>query len=54
VLDCFNGNGTTGRAALLAGRKYIGIDRSAKYAKQSEQWIHAAIQAASEVQSVKD
>jgi adenine-specific DNA-methyltransferase len=52
VLDPFNGNGTTGRAALLAGRKYIGIDRSAKYAKQSEQWIHAAL-ASKEVKNAK-
>ncbi len=45
ILDPFNGNGTTGRAAVLAGRRYIGIDRSAKYAKQSEQWIQAALAA---------
>lgn len=39
VLDCFNGNGTTGVAALLEGRKYIGIEKSKLYAGQSEQWI---------------
>jgi DNA modification methylase len=43
VVDCFNGNGTTGLAALACGRKYIGIDRSAKYLKQSEIWIKARL-----------
>jgi DNA modification methylase len=43
VVDCFNGNGTTGLAAILAGRKYIGIDRSAKYLEQSERWIKSQI-----------
>lgn len=43
VLDPFNGNGTTGIAALRNGRKYIGIDRSALYLKQSKQWIAAAL-----------
>jgi DNA modification methylase len=39
VLDPFNGNGTTGIAALLNGRKYIGIDQSKKYLEQSRKWI---------------
>jgi DNA modification methylase len=43
VVDCFNGNGTTGLAALLTGRKYLGIERSEKYAAQSERWIKAQL-----------
>lgn len=43
VLDPFNGNGTTGIAALKWGRKYIGIDRSAKYLNQSRHWIKAQL-----------
>jgi DNA modification methylase len=43
VLDCFHGNGTTGLAAMQAGRKYIGIERSAKYARQSEQWMKSQL-----------
>ncbi|HZL37281.1 MAG TPA: site-specific DNA-methyltransferase, partial [Tepidisphaeraceae bacterium] len=39
ILDPFNGNGTTGIAALRAGRKYIGIDRSKLYLEQSRKWI---------------
>lgn len=31
VLDPFNGSGTTGLAAQRAGRRYVGIDLSAKY-----------------------
>ena len=43
VIDPFNGNGTTGLAALQHGRRYIGIERSAKYARQSQQWIRACL-----------
>lgn len=32
VLDCFMGSGTTGIAARLEGRHYIGIEKEAKYA----------------------
>lgn len=39
VLDPFSGNGTTGIAAAIHGRSYIGIERSKLYAGQSEQWI---------------
>lgn len=44
VLDPFNGNGTTGIAALANGRKYIGIDQSKKYLDQSRRWISAQLQ----------
>ncbi len=39
ILDGFNGNGITAIAALRNGRKYIGIERSPKYARWSRQWI---------------
>ena len=45
VLDPFNGNGTTAIAAIVHGRKYVGIERSAKYLKQSEQWIASRVAA---------
>lgn len=31
ILDCFNGSGSTGIAASLLGREYIGIDNNAEY-----------------------
>jgi site-specific DNA-methyltransferase (adenine-specific) len=31
VLDPFNGSGTTGVAALRAGRRYIGVDTDIEY-----------------------
>lgn len=34
VLDCFCGSGTTGKMALLAGRRFIGIDVSEEYIEQ--------------------
>jgi DNA modification methylase len=43
VVDPFNGNGQTAIAALLNGRRYVGIDRSKKYLAQSEQWIKAQL-----------
>jgi site-specific DNA-methyltransferase (cytosine-N4-specific) len=37
VLDMFNGSGTTGKAALELGRKYVGIDCNEDYLKLSLQ-----------------
>lgn len=36
VLDCFNGSGTSGVAAFLEGRRYVGIDTSAEYCELTE------------------
>lgn len=36
VLDCFNGVGSTGAAALELGRKYIGIEIDGEYLKATE------------------
>lgn len=36
VLDCFNGVGNTGVAAVSIGRKYIGIEISEKYLETTE------------------
>ena|SRR3990167_9651515 len=36
VLDPFCGSGTTGRAAVDAGRKFIGVDCSSKYCELTE------------------
>jgi len=36
VLDPFNGTGTTGAVAKRLGRRYIGIERDAAYAKAAE------------------
>jgi site-specific DNA-methyltransferase (adenine-specific) len=39
VLDCFMGSGTTGVAALRAGRQFIGIEMDAAYFAIAEQRI---------------
>ena len=36
VLDCFNGVGSTGEAALRLNRRYIGIEINKKYADVTE------------------
>ena len=36
VLDPFSGSGTTGRAAVDSGRKFIGVDCSLKYCEFTE------------------
>jgi modification methylase len=43
VLDPFSGTGTTGAAARRLGRRFIGVERDAGYAKAAEQRI-AAVQ----------
>lgn len=40
VLDPFSGSGTTGVAAKLLGRKYIGIEKEAEYLKTSLERIN--------------
>lgn len=37
VLDCFNGAGSTGVAALLSGMKYLGIEREKRYIDTTRQ-----------------
>jgi site-specific DNA-methyltransferase (adenine-specific) len=39
VLDCFMGSGTTGVAARLEGRTYIGIEKDPEYARLARQRI---------------
>src|SRR6478672_9253553 len=39
VLDPFNGTGTTGAVATHLGRRFIGIEREAKYARAAEKRI---------------
>lgn len=41
VLDPFNGSGSTGKAAILEGYQYIGIELDAEYIKISEARINA-------------
>ena len=42
VLDPFAGSGTTGVAAVLSGRRFIGIEREAAYAEISRSRLEAA------------
>jgi DNA modification methylase len=42
VFDPMCGNGTTGRAALKLGRRFLGIERSPLYAEQARRWIAAS------------
>ncbi len=41
VLDPFSGTGTTGAVARRLGRRYVGIEREAKYARAAEKRIAA-------------
>ena len=49
VLDVFNGSGTTGEVALRHGRRYVGVDLSARYlaatAKRLGLWLTACSRA---------
>lgn len=42
VLDPFNGSGSTGKAALAEGMRYIGIEKEAGYAEIARRRIAAA------------
>lgn len=42
ILDPFNGSGSTGKAAVLEGFRYIGIEREPEYLKIAEARISAA------------
>mgnify|MGYP005844329119 FL=1 len=42
VIDPFNGSGTTGEAAIRHGRRYLGIERSEKYAELSRLRLQGA------------
>jgi len=43
VLDPFTGSGSTGKAAMLEGMRFIGVERDPEYAKIAEARIRAAI-----------
>jgi DNA modification methylase len=40
VLDPFSGSGTVGEAALLHGRRYLGIERMPEYHNEAEAWLN--------------
>ncbi len=39
VLDCFVGSGTTAKAAMAEGRRYVGIDSDTRYAKMARELL---------------
>jgi DNA modification methylase len=41
VLDPFAGSGTTGVACLRLGRRFIGFEKDAKYARLAQQQLEA-------------
>ena len=46
VLDPFMGSGSTGKAAVLEGFQFIGIERDEEYMKIAENRIAAAVKSA--------
>jgi len=44
ILDPFAGSGSTGVAALLEGKRFIGIEREAAYAEIARDRLQAAAQ----------
>lgn len=44
ILDPFTGSGTTGAAAILEGRSFLGIERSRDYARVANEWIDSVIE----------
>ena len=45
VLDCFVGSGTTATAAVIEGRRYLGIDSDPRYAKMARDHLMQIIAA---------
>ena len=43
VLDPFTGSGSTGKAALLEGFRFVGIEREAEYVEIARARIAAAV-----------
>ena len=42
MLDCFMGSGSTGEAAILEGRSFVGIERDAEYFETAKNRIEQA------------
>lgn len=42
MLDCFMGSGSTGEAAILEGRSFVGIERDAGYFEIAKNRIEQA------------
>jgi len=49
VLDPFTGSGSTGKAAILEGFQFIGIERDEEYMKIAEARIAVAIESRKEL-----
>ena len=54
VLDPFAGSGSTGKAAVLEGFRFVGIEREAEYAAIAEARIRAATQAPAATEVARD
>lgn len=44
VLDCFAGSGTTGAACIQLGRRFIGIEKNAAYARAAKKRLKAEVE----------